>query len=115
MPLPSAYCSLNLNKDFLRLYHRGKSCAKPALVVYAMKNRGGVCRVGITTSKKIGGAVSRNRARRVIRAALQSLLREQPLAGWDLVFVARSKTTRIKSTEAAVAMRDALVQLGVLK
>ena len=55
--MPS-YVSLNLNKDFLRLYHRGKSCAKPALVVYAMKNRTGLCRVGITTSKKIGNAVN---------------------------------------------------------
>ena len=78
--MPS-YVSLNLNKDFLRLYHRGKSCAKPALVVYAMKNRTGLCRVGITTSKKIGNAVQRNRARRVIRASLQQILRTDSLAG----------------------------------
>ena len=71
--MPS-FVSLNLNKDFLRLYHRGNSCAKPALVVYAMKNRTGLCRAGITTSKKIGHAVARNRARRVIRAALQNTL-----------------------------------------
>ena len=58
--MPS-FVSLNLNKDFLRLYHKGKSCAKPTLVVYCMKNRLGLCRVGITTGKKIGGAVQRNR------------------------------------------------------
>ena len=114
--MPGAYDALNLNKDFLRLYRRGKSCAKPALVVYAMKNRGGICRVGITTSKKIGGAVQRNRARRVIRAAFQDVLRTQTLSGtWDFVFVARTKTTRVKSTVVAAAMREAMRELGVLQ
>ena len=50
------YVSLNQNKDFKRLYYKGKSVQKPVLVVYAMKNRAGLCRVGITTGKKIGSA-----------------------------------------------------------
>ena len=111
--MPS-FVSLNLNKDFLRLYHKGKSCAKSALVVYCMKNRVGVCRVGITTGKKIGGAVQRNRARRVIRAALQNTLRAHELSGWDLVFVARTKTTRVKEPVVRAAMEDALKTLGVI-
>lgn len=61
--------TLKENKDFRRLYYRGKSKASPVLVTYVMKNRVGETRVGITTSKKIGIAVKRNRARRVIRAA----------------------------------------------
>ncbi len=114
--MPSGYQSLQLNKDFLRLYRRGKSCAKPALVVYAMKSRGGVCRVGITTSKKIGGAVARNRARRVIRAAFQQVQRTQTLSGsWDFVFVARTRTTRVKSTAVEAAMCEAFRELGVLQ
>ena len=52
------------NKVFRRLYHRGKSKAGASLVTYCMKNRRGETRVGITTSKKIGTAVERNRARR---------------------------------------------------
>ena len=51
------------NKVFRRLYHRGKSKAGASLVTYCMKNRRGETRVGITTSKKIGTAVERNRAR----------------------------------------------------
>ena len=54
------YLSITENTDFQRAYHRGRSCARPALVVYSNKNRVGVCRVGITTSKKIGNAVERN-------------------------------------------------------
>ena len=111
--MPS-FVSLNLNKDFLRLYHRGRSCAKPSLVVYAMKNRTGLCRVGITTSKKIGNAVQRNRARRVIRASLQEVLRTHNLVGWDFVFVARSKTTRVKSGVVLSAMEDALRAMEVI-
>ncbi|MGN0468138.1 MAG: ribonuclease P protein component [Acutalibacteraceae bacterium] len=110
------YVSLKQNKDFLRLYYRGKSCAKPSLVVYAGKNRLGVLRVGITTSKKIGNAVERNRSRRVIRAAWQSVLKENNLNGsWDFVFVARTKTKFQKSTQIEKAMTEALRQIGALK
>ena len=110
------YITLNLNKDFLRLYHRGKSCAKPALVVYSMKNRVGVCRAGITTSKKIGNAVQRNRSRRIIRAAYQTILKDNVIKGsWDFVFVARTKTTHLKSTQVERAMREAFRELGVFE
>ena len=65
--------SLKENRDFRRLYTRGKSFVSPSLVTYVMKNRrsGGI-RVGITTSKKIGNAVTRSRARRVIREAFRA-------------------------------------------
>lgn len=109
------FVSLNQNTDFVRLYYRGKSCAKPALVVYAMKNRAGVCRMGITTSKKIGNAVERNRCRRIIRAAFQSVVKQSSINGnWDIVFVARTKTVFMKSTKIEVMMLDALKQLGVI-
>ncbi|MBR5486255.1 MAG: ribonuclease P protein component [Oscillospiraceae bacterium] len=92
------WVSLTLNKDFRRLYYKGKSSVHPMLVTYAMKNRLGCIRIGITTSKKVGCAVERNRARRVIRAAIRAC--EMPAdCGWDFVFVARTKTASIKSTE----------------
>ena len=108
--------TLNQNKDFLRLYHRGKSAAKSGIVVYGMKSRLGVCRVGITASKKIGNAVQRNRCRRVIRAAWFQLLAEEELQGqWDLVFVARSKTGFLKSTVVKIQMADALRSIGAIR
>ena len=110
------FVSLNQNKDFLRLYYRGKSCAKPAVVVYAMKNRAGVCRVGITTSKKIGNAVERNRSRRVIKAAFTQVLSENTINGnWDFVFVARGKTRYVKSTKLAVSIKECFAEIGVIK
>ena len=106
--------TLKLNGDFRRAYGRGKSLASPALVTYALRNRAGKCRYGITASKKVGGAVQRNRARRVIREAFRTL--DEPLRGnWDLVFVARSRTTRCKSTEIQQTMRAQLKKLGVIQ
>ena len=110
------YLSLNENTDFQRVYYRGKSKAKPALVVYAFKNRVGICRVGITTSKKIGNAVERNRSRRIIRAACQSVFRDYEISGnYDFVFVSRSKTKYLKSTQVEKAMIECMKAVGVIK
>ena len=101
------------NCDFRRLYARGKSFQSPALVSYVMKNRAGICRVGITTSKKIGNAVERNRARRVIRAAY-SMLEDKICGNYDIVFVARTKTIFIKSNDLADVMLTHLKKAGVI-
>jgi len=106
--------TLKLNKEFRRAYGRGKTLAAPALVVYAVRNRAGGCRYGITASKKIGNAAQRNRARRVIREALRTL--DEPFTGsWDIVFVARGKTRHMKSTQIQTIMRDQLRRLGVIR
>ncbi len=106
--------TLTLNSDFRRVYGRGKSYTNPALVTYCLKNRAGTCRIGITTSKKIGNAVERNRCRRIIREAYRSLVPECS-GGWDIVFVARFKTMSRKSTQIAEIMRGQLIEGGVIK
>ena len=101
------------NCDFRRAYARGKVFTNPALVTYVRKNRAGICRIGITASKKIGGAVERNRARRVIRAAYLAL--PETVSGhYDIVFVARTKTIRTKSTELIPVIRKHLRSAGVI-
>lgn len=62
--------ALKLNKEFKRLYYRGRFKGHPLLVTYVMKNGRNVNRVGITTGKKVGKAVDRSRARRVIPGGL---------------------------------------------
>lgn len=105
--------TLKSNSDFRRAYARGKSYQDPALVTIVLKNRAGICRIGITTSKKIGGAVQRNRARRVIRAAFAPY-RRQVRPGFDIVFVARSRTCRTKSTALARVMEKQLRAAGLI-
>lgn len=106
--------TLNRNADFRRLYHRGKSYTNPALVVYFQRNRAGICRIGITVSKKIGNAVQRNRCKRIIRAAYTQI-EPDILGNYDFVFVARSKTKYLKSTEIKAAMLSLLQKAGAIE
>ncbi|MDO5602399.1 MAG: ribonuclease P protein component [Oscillospiraceae bacterium] len=108
------YKTLKRNGEFHRAYSRGKSCVGGCLVTYAIKKRTGPFRVGITSSKKIGNAVARNRARRVIRAALAQVLPNPP-QGYDVVFVARAATAKKKSWQVARVMRRQLAETGVLE
>ncbi len=106
--------TLKRNNDFRRLYSRGRFFLSPVLVTYVMKNRRDEVRIGITSSKKIGKAVVRNRSRRVIREAYRELS-SQVKPGYDIVFVARGKTPFVKSTEILRVMKKELKEAGVLK
>lgn len=106
--------TLKQNTDFHRAYRRGKSVAHPALVTYAVKNRAGYIRIGITASKKLGSAVERNRCRRIIRAAYAALAPECT-GCYDLVFVARFKTKALKSTDIFPIMLRQLKELQVIR
>ncbi len=106
--------TLKTNSDFRRAYSRGRSYTNPALVMYVRKTRAGSCRIGITASKKIGNAVERNRARRVIREAFRQI--KLPLkGGFDIVFVARTKTVFKKSTDIYDIMLPFLREAGVIR
>lgn len=107
------YETFKLNKDFRRLYGRGKSLVFPSVVVYYQKNRLGICRIGVTAGKKIGCAVKRNRAKRVILAAFRQLL---PCisGGYDFVFVARVKTAAVKSTEVLNYLKKAFLKEDII-
>ena len=100
------------NKDFRTLYYRGTSQVHPGLVTYVRRNRLGYPRVGITTGKKVGCAVQRNRSRRVIREAFRPLW---PRVGsYDIVFVARTRTPEYKSTDLIPVIERHLKQMGVI-
>lgn len=106
--------SICKNNEFRRAYARGKSYVTPLVVVYVVKNRRKEARVGITTSKKVGNAVQRNRSRRVIREAFRALApRVRP--GFDLVLVARGKTPYVKSTDVRRQLERQLQAAGLLR
>ncbi len=106
-------CVLKLNTEFRGAYYRGKSFVHPLLIAYVRKNRFGVARVGITTGKKLGKAVVRNRCRRLIREAYRQIVPEIS-GGYDLVFVARAATTGSSMPKVEKAMRELLKKAGVL-
>lgn len=107
------YETFKLNKDFKRLYGRGKSLVFPSVVVYYQKNRLDHCRIGITAGKKIGCAVARNRAKRVIIAAFRELL-PQISGGYDFVFVARVRTAAVKSTNVLYFLKKGFLKERII-
>ena len=66
--------------DFQRVYTGGVKVVGRYVVVFALAGAASVCRLGITTTRKIGGAVVRNRARRRIRELFRT--KGELLAGW---------------------------------
>ena len=81
--------ALKLNHIFRRLYST-QGYANGMLVLYARPNRTDQNRVGITTGKKLGHAVVRNRARRRLREVYR-LNEAKFKPGYDIVVVARHK------------------------
>lgn len=92
--------TLTHRRDFLACA-RARRWAAPGLVLQARRRPEGEAtgcvtdgiRVGYTCSKKLGCAVTRNRAKRRLRAAAAEVLSGQGVAGWDYVLVGRPEAT----------------------
>ena len=105
--------SLNKNYLFLRAYRSNISYVSPMLVTYLVpKKRGGIC-LGITTNKKLGCAVERNRARRIVKAAATNIMNGLD-SSFDIVVVCRHAILDKKSTEVEEVLRDHLIKAGFL-
>lgn len=76
--------------DFLAAA-RAHSCAKGAVVMQARDRADAspVIRIGFTATRKVGGSVVRNRAKRRMRAAAQAILPQLGKPGFDYVLIAR--------------------------
>jgi ribonuclease P protein component len=105
--------ALTENRDFQRLYARGKSRVSPSLVMYVQRNRGPGNRLGFTTGKKIGNAVRRNRARRRLSEAFR-LLEPKTRTGYDVVVVARARCLTQDFVKLQTEMAGLLRDLGLL-
>ena len=72
--------------------------------------------IGLTTSKSLGGAVVRSRARRVLREGLRQVEKERPLkVGFLIVIAARHAATTAKSTDIKLQLIEAFTKLGMFK
>ena len=89
-----ARVTVKQNSDFRRIYRRGRSAVSGGVVVYCLKNRQGMSRLGVTVSTKLGHAVVRNRVRRRFRE-LYRLHRADMLPGWDIIMVGRVRAAEL--------------------
>lgn len=94
--------------DVQHVYDEGRSWAHPLLVLIARPNELGFSRVGVTASRKVGGAVDRNRAKRLLREAARHLYPQFESAGWDIVLVARPKIIDVKEPAVEKALASLL-------
>lgn len=79
---------LTRSTDYKRVRRFGKSYAHPLLVLVALPNETGSTHFAVSAGRSVGNAVQRNRAKRLVRAALHPLVPDiQP--GWDIILIAR--------------------------
>ena len=104
---------LTRSTDFKRVRSNGKSYAHPLVVLYVMLSDQAVTRVGVTATRTIGNAVRRNRAKRLLRAAMADLMPET-VPGCDLLLVARTPLPLADFSQARTALASLLQRAGLL-
>ena len=94
---------LTRSEDFKRVRRTGKSYAHPLVVLVTQTSESLHVRVGVAAGKTTGTAVSRNRAKRLLREAMRPLL-PSLASGWDLVLIARPGlvSATLEETRAAL-------------
>lgn len=103
---------LRENRCFQAVYRRGRSWADRRLALHVLRQPGAGKRFGFVVGKKLGGAVPRNRVRRLLRAGCRSLVDQVP-AGVDVVIVARAAAAEASLAELTAELRSLLQRAGL--
>lgn len=102
---------LTRSAEFERVYRQGRSCANRYLVLYTFPNQSvAEPRIGLSVSRRVGGAVQRNRVKRVLREAVATK-REGFGARCDVVVVARPEVLGLIEAEGLAGVSGALAEL----
>ena len=89
----------------------GKSISHPLVVYLALAKDSSKVRVAVAAGKSIGNAVQRNRAKRLLRAAVSPLLKEFR-NGRDILLLARAETNQGNSESIRDAIRKMAIKTG---
>ncbi|MEX2196049.1 MAG: ribonuclease P protein component [Thermoleophilaceae bacterium] len=103
---------LSRSAEFDRVYREGRSHASRYLVVYAFPraDADADARLGVSVGRRVGGAVERNRMKRLLREAFWSAAGGLP-EGYDFVLVARPDAAKLADERGEAGVAEALADL----
>lgn len=104
--------TLKRNKNFNITYSKGSSCVSKHIVLIYLKRRDDGVKFGFVASKKIGGAVQRNKVRRRMKEAVRTKI-QLPEGNWNLIFVARKGITDASFKEICGDIKYLLKKAGL--
>jgi ribonuclease P protein component len=105
---------LRYKKDFDRLYKKGAKIHGRHLVIIFAKNSRRYNRRAFLASKKVGKAVARNRARRLMKEAYRGLA-SRIRSGYDILFIARNTIADANCPEVQKIMKASLTKGKLLE
>lgn len=103
---------LTRSTDFKRVRNEGKSYAHPLVVLVASQSAEEVTRVGVSAGRSLGGAVERNRAKRLLRESMRPMISVIP-TGWDIVLIARAPLLAAHFQDVKAAVQGLLRRAGL--
>lgn len=94
--------------EFSAVYNKGKSAASKYVVLFYKENGLGYNRLGFLASKKVGNAVARNRARRLMKESVRTEI-DIKAQGYDIVLIARNTIDKdTKMGDVASSIRSVI-------
>ncbi|HSM72662.1 MAG TPA: ribonuclease P protein component [Anaerolineales bacterium] len=105
---------LTRSEDFKRVRRSGKSYAHPLVVLIVNKSDQPRVRVGVAAGRSIGTAVARNRAKRLLREAIRTMIPNIE-SGLDLILIARARLASASLQDTRQAVQSLLQRAQIIQ